>query len=54
MASTKAFLKTLPSAELAEEKQRFLDLFAQPRVVEALRRFVESDDKMPYLPSGET
>jgi enoyl-CoA hydratase/carnithine racemase len=54
VASAKAFVKPLPRAELEEEKRRFIDLFAQPRVVEALRRFVESEDKMPYLPSGES
>ncbi|MFI5309416.1 MAG: enoyl-CoA hydratase/isomerase family protein, partial [Polyangiales bacterium] len=53
VASSKAFVKPLPDAELAEEKRRFLELFAQPRVAEALRRFVESEDKMPYLPPGE-
>ncbi len=52
VASAKAFVKPLPRGELLEEKRRFLELFAQPRVCEALRRFVESDDKMPYLPPG--
>jgi len=27
-------------------------MLAQPRVVEALRRFVQSTDVMPYLPAG--
>jgi enoyl-CoA hydratase/carnithine racemase len=50
VASAKAFIKPLPREALREEKRRFLELFAQPRVVDALRRFVESDDAMPYLP----
>jgi enoyl-CoA hydratase/carnithine racemase len=50
VASAKAFMKPLPSETLREEKRRFLEMFVQPRVVEALRRFVESADAMPYLP----
>jgi enoyl-CoA hydratase/carnithine racemase len=51
VAVAKPFMKkAVPSAELIEEKRRFLKLFGDARVVEALRRFVESDDAMPYLP----
>jgi len=46
----KSFMKPVPVAELADERARFLKLFMSPIVVEALRRFVESDDAMPYLP----
>jgi enoyl-CoA hydratase/carnithine racemase len=50
VASAKAFMKPIPRAELLEEKRRFLELFADPAVVESLRLFVESKDPMPYLP----
>jgi len=50
VAVAKAFMKPIPRAELVEEQRIFLDLFVQPRVIEALRRFVESEDAMPYLP----
>ena len=36
--------------KLEREIELFLELFAQPTVQAALRRFVESDDPMPYLP----
>jgi enoyl-CoA hydratase/carnithine racemase len=52
VASAKAFMKPLPRAELLAEQQRFLQLLERPRVVAALRGFVESDDAMPYLPKG--
>ncbi len=48
----KAFIKPLPKEELALEKERFLELFERPVVKDALRRFVRSDDPMPYLPQG--
>ena len=50
-AAAKAFIKQVPEQALAQEKALFLELFAQPRVVEALRRFVASEDAMPYLPA---
>lgn len=49
-STAKAFIKPLPSAELAAEKEHFLRLFQSPVVTEALRRFVESTDVRPYLP----
>jgi enoyl-CoA hydratase/carnithine racemase len=52
VASAKAFMKPLPVEALREEKRRFLQMFAEPRVVEALRRFAASEDVMPYL-AGE-
>jgi enoyl-CoA hydratase len=50
VARAKPFVKPVPEAELAAEKRLFLELFAQPRVQEALRGFVTSQDVMPYLP----
>jgi enoyl-CoA hydratase len=52
-AAAKSFMKPTLDTELVEEKRRFLTLFADPRVLEALRRFVESKDPMPYLPLTE-
>ena len=49
-AAAKGFIKRVPEQALAQEKALFLKLFAEPRVVEALRRFVTSEDAMPYLP----
>jgi len=51
-ATAKAFIKPLPKAELDLEKEHFLELFESPVVKDALRRFVQSDDRMPYLPQG--
>jgi enoyl-CoA hydratase/carnithine racemase len=50
-ARAKRFLKPIPGEEMAREIDTFLELFASPRVETALRRFVESGDPMPYLPS---
>lgn len=52
-ARAKAFLKEVPAAALAREKEEFLSLVARPRVIEALGRFVASHDRMPYLPARE-
>lgn len=49
-AAAKAFAKPIPRAELAREKEIFLELFARPVVQDALKRFVESQNPMPYLP----
>jgi enoyl-CoA hydratase/carnithine racemase len=49
-AAAKRFIKRVPEQALAQEKALFLELFCEPRVVEALRRFVGSEDAMPYLP----
>jgi enoyl-CoA hydratase/carnithine racemase len=45
----KAFVKTLPEAELALEKQHFKRLASRPVVEAALKKFVESNDLRPYL-----
>jgi enoyl-CoA hydratase/carnithine racemase len=49
-ALAKAFMKPIPSAELAAEKDLFCRMFASPVVEAALRKFVESTDRRPYLP----
>lgn len=46
----KAFMKTLPAAELAAEKEHFKRLAARPVFEAALKKFVESTDLRPYLP----
>ncbi len=46
----KAFVKTLPVAELEAEKQHFKRLVMRPVVEAALKTFVESTDIRPYLP----
>lgn len=46
----KAFLKPLPVAELAHERELFIKLATRPLLVAALKKFVESDDPRPYLP----
>lgn len=51
VAAGKRFAKPLPRADLDREKAVFTRLFASPVVEESLRRFVESTDPMPYLPS---
>jgi enoyl-CoA hydratase/carnithine racemase len=51
-AAAKSLLKPIPEEELAREREHFLRLFQHPRVQEALGRFVNSRDPMPYLPQG--
>lgn len=48
--SCKAFIKSLPVAELAEERELFVRLATRPILKLALKKFVESDDVRPYLP----
>ena len=50
-AAAKRFAKPIPADELEREIDVFCELFQRPAVEAALRRFVESDDPMPYLPS---
>ena len=50
LAVAKAFAKPIPRARLREEKDRFVELLGRPTVIEALTRFVEAEDAMPYLP----
>ena len=48
--SCKRFLKLLPTERLEEEKRVALRLFQSDVVINALKKFVESDDVRPYLP----
>jgi enoyl-CoA hydratase/carnithine racemase len=49
-ATCKRFMKPLPREQLAEEKEHFIRLANRPFLKAALKRFVESDDVLPYLP----
>jgi enoyl-CoA hydratase/carnithine racemase len=49
-AAAKEFIKPLPAEELRREIDIFCELFTRPAVMEALLKFVESTDAMPYLP----
>jgi enoyl-CoA hydratase/carnithine racemase len=49
-AAAKQFIKPIPREELRREIDLFCELFAQPTVMAALKKFVESADAMPYLP----
>ena len=46
----KQFIKPIPYNELRREIEIFCSLFARPEVEGALRKFVESTDRQPYLP----
>ncbi|MGH9864461.1 MAG: enoyl-CoA hydratase/isomerase family protein [Candidatus Acidiferrales bacterium] len=46
----KRFIKPIPYEELRREIEIFCELFSRPAVEEALKKFVESTDTMPYLP----
>jgi len=48
--AAKEFIKPVPYDELRREIDLFCELFAQPAVEAALRKFVESTDAQPYLP----
>lgn len=49
-AAAKKFIKPIPHEELRREIDIFCKLFARPAVLSALKKFVDSDDPMPYLP----
>ncbi len=49
-ATAKQFIKQIPSEELRREIEIFCELFSRPAVEAGLRKFVESDDALPYLP----
>jgi enoyl-CoA hydratase/carnithine racemase len=49
-AAAKRFMKPIPYAELRQEIEIFCELFTRPAVEAGLRKFVESDDALPYLP----
>jgi enoyl-CoA hydratase/carnithine racemase len=48
--AAKRFIKPVPHTELQREIEIFCELFTQPAVEAALRKFVESKDVLPYLP----
>jgi enoyl-CoA hydratase/carnithine racemase len=49
-AAAKKFIKPIPHDELRREIEIFSELFARPTVMAALKKFVESNEAMPYLP----
>ena len=53
-AAAKKFIKPIPGAELNKEIALFCKLFDRPMVMEALKRFVESDEPMKHLPAEKT
>jgi enoyl-CoA hydratase/carnithine racemase len=48
--AAKRFVKPIPHEELSREIGIFCELFERPAVEAGLKRFVESEDAMPYLP----
>lgn len=50
VAMAKPFAKPLPREQLDAEKELFCKLVTDPVVLQALDRFVNSDDARPYLP----
>ena len=46
----KQFMKPIPYEELKREIEIFCDLFSRPAVEEGLRKFVENEGPLPYLP----
>jgi enoyl-CoA hydratase/carnithine racemase len=49
-AAAKKFAKPVPYEDLRREIDLFADLFVRPRVMAALKKFVEDSGPMPYLP----
>ena len=49
-AAAKRFIKPLPAEDLRREIDIFCRLFAQPAVMQGLRKFVEETGAHPYLP----
>src|SRR5450432_2948145 len=49
-AVAKKFIKPVPLEELRQEIEIFCDLFTRPAVEAGLRKFVESNEALPYLP----
>ena len=48
--AAKRFIKPIPEEELRQEIEIFCDMFMHPAVEAGLRKFVESEDALPYLP----
>lgn len=51
--AAKRFIKPVPHDELKREIDLFCQLYERPAVMEALRRFVETDDPMKHLPVAD-
>ena len=51
LIAAKNFIKTIPRDELRREIDIFCELFSRPAALDSLRKFAESADVMPYLPS---
>lgn len=49
-ATAKKFVKPIPYDELRQEIEIVCELYARPKVQDALKKFVESTDVQPYLP----
>jgi enoyl-CoA hydratase len=49
-ATAKKFIKPIPYDELQREIDLFCELFTRPAVMAALKKFVEDEGPMPYLP----
>ena len=50
VVAAKRFIKPIPMEELRREIEIFCDLFPRPAVQEALKKFAESTEALPYLP----
>jgi enoyl-CoA hydratase/carnithine racemase len=48
--AAKKFIKPIPYDELRQEIDIFCELFSRPAVEEGLRKFVENQGPLPYLP----
>jgi enoyl-CoA hydratase/carnithine racemase len=48
--AAKKFIKPIPYEELRREIEISCELFSRPVVMEALKKFVQSTDVLPYLP----
>jgi enoyl-CoA hydratase len=48
--AAKQFIKPIPYEELQREIEIFCELFTHPAVEAGLKKFVESQDALPYLP----
>ena len=49
-AAAKEFVKPIPYEELKQEIDIFCDLYSRPAVEEGLRKFVDNEGPLPYLP----
>jgi len=49
-AAAKRFIKPVPLEELRQEIDLFCELYARPVVQQALKKFAESTEALPYLP----